>query len=298
MIGWYVLAPMIKATAAPLHLLGISGSLRSGSFNTALLGIVQDLLPNGWTFELADLHDIPLYNLDVERTAGFPEPVVRLRDQISAADGVVISTPEYNFSVPGVLKNAIDWASRHGDSPMNHKPMAIGGVAGGSGSQKAQEHLRTVLGHNRVRVMARPELLVARGSTVFVEGEPVDPDLVARVGRWLEAFGDFVAWSQATPIIEPGTVLLVADEADTLRLARDRLGEYGMRSIATLGESDALDAIRTRGIAAMAVEAKVPPAIRAALDAARDEHRPGTPTVGFLDPDLVGHAVVTALTAT
>ena len=105
-----------------INILGISGSLRRDSLNRALLRAAGSLLPSGADLEVADISDLPLYNWDVEQELGFPEPVIRFRSQIAAADGLLISTPEYNNSIPGPLKNALDWASRGGqDSPLNQK---------------------------------------------------------------------------------------------------------------------------------------------------------------------------------
>src|SRR3954468_1759553 len=104
-----------------MNVIGISGSLRKGSFNTAALRAAQGLAPEGMTIEVAQIGDLPLYNDDV-RAAGFPPPAERLRAQIAAADAVLLVTPEYNYSISGVLKNAIDWrrgprASRSRRSP-------------------------------------------------------------------------------------------------------------------------------------------------------------------------------------
>src|SRR6516165_9566447 len=98
------------ATSRPIHVVGIPGSLRKASFNAAALRAAAELLPEGMSFETCDLREIPLYNADLE-VEGVPEPVRRFKERLAAADAVLIATPEYNCSVPGVLKNAIDWAS-------------------------------------------------------------------------------------------------------------------------------------------------------------------------------------------
>jgi len=127
-----------------VHVLGISGSLRKASYNTALLRPASELLPRGMTLEVFDLSSIPLYNDDV-RALGFPKPVQEFRSRIAAADALLIATPEYNFSIPGVLKNAIDWASRPPDPPLDGKPLAIMGASTGNfGTVRAQMHLRQV----------------------------------------------------------------------------------------------------------------------------------------------------------
>lgn len=105
----------------PIRVLGISGSLRVASYNTAALGAVQELAPDGMTIETFDLAAIPLYNDDV-RAAGLPPSVEELRGAIAGADALLFATPEYNYSIPGVLKNAIDWASRPPDQPFDGSP--------------------------------------------------------------------------------------------------------------------------------------------------------------------------------
>jgi chromate reductase len=285
----------MRADTATMKLLALSGSLRAGSFNTSLLRLVERVLPANATLDVAEIGDIPLYNLDVEQDEGFPEPVLRLRQQMAAADGLIISTPEYNFSIPGVLKNAIDWASRHADSPMNHKPVAIAGVAGGSGSRRAQTHLRTILGHNRMRVMARPELLVASGGEHFEEGEPIEHSFVERVAQWAGAFVTFIERVADLPRLEPGTVLIVGRDHDGLRLAHDRLGEYGIRAIGTLSDDEAVHAIEHRGVAALVIGAGVGDAERATLAKHLEALRPEAPLVVLTHPDDAGAAVLRAL---
>jgi chromate reductase len=152
------------------NILGIPGSLRRDSLNRALLRAAADELPDDIHLEIANLSDLPLYNWDVEQESGFPAAVQRLRDQVAAADGLLIATPEYNNSMPGALKNAIDWLSRRPDPPLNGKPAAIMGAAGRLGSIRAQMHLRTVLMHNDLKVVQQPEVLVSGGSN-FADGE-------------------------------------------------------------------------------------------------------------------------------
>src|SRR5690348_11109307 len=116
---------MSESPIKPIHILGISGSLRKASFNTATLHAVQELLPENMTMETFDISGFPLYNDDVLSEKGFPDIVQKFRERIAAADALLIVTPEYNYSIPGVLKNAIDWASRAPKQPLNDKPLAI-----------------------------------------------------------------------------------------------------------------------------------------------------------------------------
>ncbi len=168
-------------------ILGISGSLRRGSHNRALLRAADRVLPADTKLEVADISDFPIYNWDMEQEQGYPESVQRFRKQMAEADALLIATPEYNNSIPGALKNAIDWASRGGaESPLNHKPAAIMGAAGRLGSVRAQMHLRTILQHNDLRVVQRPEVLVSGGEP-FAEGELVDDRYLDQIRRLVAA---------------------------------------------------------------------------------------------------------------
>ncbi len=153
--------------SAVVRTLGISGSLRKGSYNTAALHAAKELLPDGMTLEIADISALPLYNEDV-RQAGYPPPVQKFREQLAAADAILFATPEYNYSVPGVLKNAIDWGSRPPDQPFNGKPVAIMGASPGlSGTVRAQYHLRQMCVFLNMFPVNKPEVLIAQAATRF-----------------------------------------------------------------------------------------------------------------------------------
>ena len=150
-----------------LTFLGISGSLRARSYNTALLRAAVELAPPGARIQLFSLAEIPIYNEDV-RERGFPPPVEALRDRIRAADALLIVTPEYNYSIPGVLKNAIDWASRPPAQPFDGKPIALMGASPSMlGSARAQYHLRQSFIYLNAHILSRPELMVASAPTRF-----------------------------------------------------------------------------------------------------------------------------------
>ena len=136
-----------------VRILGIAGSLRRASFNAALLRLTQELAPAGMTIETFDIAPIPLYNEDV-RQQGFPAPVEDLRARIKATDGLLIATPEYNSSVPGALKNALDWGSRPlATNAFRNKPVAVvSSSAGAFGGVWAAAELRKVLGAMGARV--------------------------------------------------------------------------------------------------------------------------------------------------
>ncbi len=146
-------------------ILGISGSLRKRSLNTRLLEISKDVLPEGVTFEIADISAIPFYDGDVEKE-GLPQSVLDFRKKIYEADAIFFASPEYNSSFTGVLKNALDWASRppkgepYSKPPTAGKPYAIIGVGGRYGTSRSQSHLRQVLQKMDMPGVNQPEVLV------------------------------------------------------------------------------------------------------------------------------------------
>lgn len=144
-----------------IHILAIPGSLRKGSFNRGLLVAAAESLPENTTLEIFDLHAIPFYNEDLEK-AGDPPAVAELKAKITAADALMIATPEYNNSIPGVLKNALDWASRGRIPAVSGKPLAILGGGGNYGSVRAQDDLRKVAITINLLVLNRPEVAVQR----------------------------------------------------------------------------------------------------------------------------------------
>lgn len=175
-----------------IHLLGFSGSLRQLSWNRALLRAAAELLPNGVTLELFDLARLPFYNQDLDTPETLPAPVAEFKSKIRDADALLIATPEYNHSIPGVLKNAIDWASRPlASTPLAGKPVAIMGAGGMFGTVRAQLHLRQIL------VMAlplpKPEVLVQRAWEKFdAQGNLIDQPARDAIRAQLEAL---VAWT-------------------------------------------------------------------------------------------------------
>ena len=128
----------------PIRILGIGGSLRRGSYNQAALRASKLVAPEGAEIDIFELDEIPIFNQDYEKTP--PAPVVELKRRIRGANAILIATPEYNYSIPGVLKNAIDWASRpYGDNAWSGKPAAIMGASPGAmGTARAQYHLRQI----------------------------------------------------------------------------------------------------------------------------------------------------------
>jgi chromate reductase len=175
------------------HLLGIPGSLRAGSYNLGLLRAAGELLPPGVDLEVFPLDHIPPYNEDV-RSQGDPLPVEELRRRIAVADALVIATPEYNYSIPGVLKNAIDWASRPPKtSALRKKAVGIIGASGGEGGTiRAQLALRQVFVFTDSYVMVQPEFRVPNAEEKFdARGDLVDEQLRERLRGFLVALMDW-----------------------------------------------------------------------------------------------------------
>ena len=155
-----------------IHFAGISGSLRKDSFNTHLLNNVQRLLPAGVLFDVLNIADIPLYNADLDLPAATerPEVVQHFRDKIAKAKGLVIVSPEYNYSIPGGLKNAIDWASRGEDSPLLHKPIAVMGATTGMwGTARMQLAFQPIYQYLNMQPVYKPEIYVAQAKDKFDE---------------------------------------------------------------------------------------------------------------------------------
>ncbi len=152
----------------PIKVLGIPGSLRAGSFNRMALRAAGELAPEGMIFETCEIREIPMYDGDVEAAEGLPDSVKEFRAKIHAADALVITTPEYNASISGVLKNAIDWASRPPQQPFDGKPIAILGTSPGAlGTVRAQAHLRQILANLNGLVLVQPNVMIGGAGQRF-----------------------------------------------------------------------------------------------------------------------------------
>ena len=176
-----------------IRILGIAGSLRRRSFNRGLLRAAQAVAPGGVEIDVFDLSDVPLYNED---SAGPPEPVAALQTAVRDADALLIATPEYNTSMSGVLKNAIDWASRpYPNHGLRDKPVALMGASGGRfGTARAQSDVRSVLTALGCYVLPKPRLQVGGAGEKFsVEGDLQDETVRQQVLDLLEAL---VAWTR------------------------------------------------------------------------------------------------------
>ncbi|MBV8492939.1 MAG: NAD(P)H-dependent oxidoreductase [Alphaproteobacteria bacterium] len=169
--------------AGNIKVLALCGSLRKGSYNMAALRIAIAQKPAGMTIEVADISQIPLYNEDV-RQQGFPPPVETLRGQIKAADALLFACPEYNYSMPGVLKNAIDWASRPPDQPFAGKPCAMFGAAAGmAGTARAQYDLRRSCVFLDMHPLNKPEIFIGQAQTKFDENGNLSDEMARNLLR-------------------------------------------------------------------------------------------------------------------
>jgi NAD(P)H-dependent FMN reductase len=174
-------------------IIGISGSLRAGSFNSSLLRAAQQVMPADSRLDIGSIRGIPLYDADEEAARGIPEPVARLKDAIAAADGLLLATPEYNNGIPGVAKNAIDWLSRPPADiarVFRGTPVGLVGASpGGFGTILAQDAWLPVFRALGADLWAGGRLMVSRAGSVFDAGGAVTDDKVREaLGRFLEGF--------------------------------------------------------------------------------------------------------------
>jgi chromate reductase len=166
---------------ANMKILGIAGSLRKGSFNRMALKAAEGLVPAGASLEIAELPDLPGFNQDNEKIP--PAAVTELKAKIRAADAILLVTPEYNYSVPGVFKNAIDWVSRpYGDSAWKGKPVAImGASAGVLGTARAQYHLRQTLVFLDMPTVNQPEVMIGGAASKFDQAGNLTDDMAKKL---------------------------------------------------------------------------------------------------------------------
>ena len=179
-----------------IQLVGLSGSLRKGSYNTMLLKAAAQLLPTDVSMQFVSIADIPLYNADLDLPAAKqrPEIIEHFRKILTDADGILISSPEYNYSIPGGLKNAIDWASRGEDSPLLRKPVAvIGATTGLWGMARMQIAFHAVFLFLDMKPVYKPEVLVAQAEKKFdKDGNLIDEMAKKLVRQKLEALKEMI----------------------------------------------------------------------------------------------------------
>lgn len=177
-----------------MKIVALSGSLRRASLNTAAVRAAQELAPAGTVIEIAEIGGLPHYDDDL-RAAGYPAGVQRFRDQLAGADALLIVTPEYNYSIPGVLKNAIDWASRPPSQPFDGKAVAIMGASPGLlGTARAQYQLRQMLVFLNAHPINKPEVMIGQAAAKFdAEGRLVDEATRDMIRQMLASL---TAWAQ------------------------------------------------------------------------------------------------------
>ena len=176
----------------PVRILGIAGSLRKTSYNRGVLRAAQELAPEGSTVDIFELDGFPGFNQDDEQNP--PEKIAEFKQRIRDADAILFVTPEYNYSVPGVLKNAIDWASRpYGDSAWNGKPAAIMGASiGGIATARAQYHLRQMMVFLNMFPINQPEVMIGNAGDKFDEaGNLTDETTKKYIGQMLQNLVDW-----------------------------------------------------------------------------------------------------------
>ena len=178
---------------ADLKILSVCGSLRKGSYNRMVMNLAAQVAPSDLKLEEATIRDLPFFDGD-EFAKGFPPSVAAFRDKVRAADGLFFFSPEYNFSLSAVMKNAIDWASRGADQPFAHKPVSvISATMGPLGGARVQYELRKILQLLQVHFMPRPETFVGTAQTKFdAEGHCTDEATRKFVTEHMTAFRDWV----------------------------------------------------------------------------------------------------------
>ena len=177
-----------------INILGFAGSLRKNSFNRSILRAALELIPENARLEIFDLEGIPPFNQDLESQV--PEKVKSFKGKIRAADAILISTPEYNYSIPGVLKNAIDWASRpYGDNSFEGKPVAIMGASPGMvGTARSQYHLRQTFVFLDMHPVNRPEVIVPfANEKIDEQGRVTEAKTREKIMEILESL---IAWTR------------------------------------------------------------------------------------------------------
>ncbi len=276
---------MVETTQ--LRILGISGSLRRASYNTATLRAAAKVMPDDMSLEIAEIGDLPHFNEDDEREHGFPASVVRLRDQIDGADALLVATPEYNFSVTGVLKNAIDWASRPPRSPLNLKPAAVLGAGGRLGTARAQAHFRDIALHSDLRMVQKPEVLISDPWDKFEAGRLIDDRTLDQIRRLVLALRGLTLRIRATR----RRVLVVGGHPATTRRVTTELRELGYEPVGVVDDESALELLNPGSFAALLIGGGVDDASRATLAAYVTRHAPSTAVVEVESPDSL-HAVL------
>lgn len=182
---------MIPTNPAPVTILAFCGSLRQESYNKTVLEYAQSHAPEGVTIEIASVADFPLYNQELDNN--MPKAVQKIKERVKAADAILFVTPEYNYSVPGVLKNAIDWISRpYGQNSFEGKPVGIMSASISSlGGARAQYHLRQSFVFLNMHDMKQPEFMLATAQDKIEQNEIKDDKTQEKIVEYVEALAAF-----------------------------------------------------------------------------------------------------------
>ena len=275
-----------------MRVLGISGSLRARSYNTAALHAAGTLMPDDMTLEIADLNGLPVFNIDEEKAHGFPEMVTRLRERVADADALLIATAEYNYSITGALKNAIDWLSRPPDPPINVMPTAILGVGGRLGTARAQQHFRDIALHSDLRLVQKPEVLIAGGWEKFDDDQQLTDertrDQIRRLVLALRGLTMRLTGSRKR-------VLVVGRDSGKLQRVTTQLREVGYEAVGVLDDESAMQLIDPGHFSALVIGGGVEPDSRAALVDYTRHIAPATAIAELSGPDTVVAALEAAM---
>ena len=284
--------PGLMNTMANTQLIGISGSLRAGSHNTALLRAAFADLPSGVSGEVASLADIPMYNADNVTKQGKPEAVESLRAATRSAQGIVFATPEYNWSVTGAMKNAVDWLSLGPDSPLDFKPAAIIGAGGGSGTARSQRHLRDILSHNSLCIVSDPQVMVSVAPHRFEGMELTDDGVRSELATMIDRLLEVVERSHSTERIDlRGSILVVGSEASRAERAAHSIVEHGHRTLTALAAVDAERILSRRTVAGVVLDAQLGSEAQQLVKAAAG----AIPVLEVEDPATAGRSIDDAL---
>lgn len=270
------------------HLVGISGSLRAGSYNTALLRAAFETLPEGVTASIVPLNGIPLHNQDAVNELGTPASVDEIRSKVAAADGIVFATPEYNWSVTGAMKNAVDWLSGGPNSPLDFKPAAIIGIGGGSGTARSQQHLRDILGHNDLCILADPRVMVSGLGERFDGLELADDGVRSELEAMVTGLVQLIERSRSRDRVDvQGSVLIVGAVDQHSDTAVRSLVEMGYRTLRASSTIDAERILTKRAVAAIVLDPDIEAVDRPVIEIASEN----LPVITATDPAAAGRMV-------
>ena len=270
------------------HLVGISGSLRAGSYNTALLRAAFETLPEGVTASIVPLNGIPLHNQDAVNELGTPASVDEIRSKVAAADGIVFATPEYNWSVTGAMKNAVDWLSGGPNSPLDFKPAAIIGIGGGSGTARSQQHLRDILGHNDLCILADPRVMVSGLGERFDGLELADDGVRSELEAMVTGLVQLIERSRSRDRVDvQGSVLIVGAVDQHSDTAVRSLVEMGYRTLRASSTIDAERILTKRAVAAIVLDPDTEAVDRPLIEIASEN----LPVITATDPAAAGRMV-------